>query len=510
MTAPLFSVIIPLEYHRGQWERCWRGWQAQTLPKFQFEIVLVVPPNFPEQEKLSALLGPQDRLEYSTERHDIGLCVTGAARARGDFLFFTESHCWPEPDVLERVLHAFETQPQWAALSGQTIRVAHNRLSHAEADMYDADIEHGLKAHPWRKVLDACFVTRRDSYEACGGLKSGLGHFAEWALAADYFELGFKIGHAPEVRMYHYYIGELAELHKFTTDFTIGEMTYLSQGAYGPGGHLLEVPSEWICQGNWDRRLARSLLRITTRDLLARSAESTRRLPALAKTAQRWLAPAIGGTCAARAKAAARVWWATAMLKCAALIGSRARLSTVFREYVAALIDHQRLKCIQSRHNAGASAGVPLRDSEPAWDVFAPDNAGFYPIEISGKTRFRWSEPAAIIPAWMPAGRHRICIECLPIRDLGGTGHTRFYFNEEPVSAQDVAIGQDSIEIKLELGESRHSTLAWTCLSFPAIADGRLLGLPIKRIRWDFVSEAPAPRVAAKTSRQTRDILHRA
>ena len=66
MTTPLFSVIIPLEYHRGQWQRCWRAWHAQTLPRSQFETIMVVPPDFPEQEKLPAQLGPQDRLEYST------------------------------------------------------------------------------------------------------------------------------------------------------------------------------------------------------------------------------------------------------------------------------------------------------------------------------------------------------------------------------------------------------------------------------------------------------------
>ena len=56
--APLFSIIIPLECHRGQWERCWQGWQSQTLDKADFEIILVVPPNFPEQDKLSEAHGP--------------------------------------------------------------------------------------------------------------------------------------------------------------------------------------------------------------------------------------------------------------------------------------------------------------------------------------------------------------------------------------------------------------------------------------------------------------------
>jgi hypothetical protein len=82
---PLFSVIIPLEYHRGQWERCWRGWQAQTLPKDQYELILVVPPDFPDRKKLPALLGPGDRLEYSTERHDIGLALWGPRAPTASF-----------------------------------------------------------------------------------------------------------------------------------------------------------------------------------------------------------------------------------------------------------------------------------------------------------------------------------------------------------------------------------------------------------------------------------------
>jgi hypothetical protein len=86
MTPPLFSVIVPLEYHRGQWEQCLLGWQAQTAPKSQYETILVVPSDFPEQEKLRALLGPRDRLEYSTEQHDISLC--GAARANGQFVLY--------------------------------------------------------------------------------------------------------------------------------------------------------------------------------------------------------------------------------------------------------------------------------------------------------------------------------------------------------------------------------------------------------------------------------------
>ena len=489
MTTPLFSVIIPLEYHRGQWERCWLGWQAQTLPKAQYELILVVPPDFPDQKKLPALLGPRDRLEYSTERHDIGLCAIGAARARGQFLFFTESHCWPEADVLGKCLHAFTTHPEWSAFSCRSMRITHNRLSNAEADMYEADIEYGMKSHPWRKILDQCFVTRRDVYDQCGGLKSEIGHFAEWVLAANYSELGHKIGYVHEARLHHYYVGQLSELRVFTRDFITGEMRYFAKDTLDPGRHLLEVPPEWICQGNWDHRLAQSLLRITMHDMLAPSAARPPRPRLFARTVMRWLAPAIVDEGAARIGAAVKVCWAFAVAKLATLVGSQAWLGTAFRNYVAALIDRQRLECIKSeRRTQAKTAGDPRGDRTAGWNVFAPENAGFYPTEMSRGTKFRWSETAAIMPAWMPAGQHRICIECLPVRSLMHGMDLQFYFNERPLSAQDVSIGPETIEIKLDLAQAGHSTLAWTCPPFPATGDRRWLGLPIKRIVWNPVA----------------------
>ena len=154
-------------------------------------------------------------------------------------------------------------------------------------------------------------------------------------------------------------------------------------------------------------------------DMLAPSAARPRRPRLFARTVVRWLAPAIVGEGAARVGAAVKVCWALAVAKLATLVGSQAWLSTAFRNYVAALIDHQRLECIKSERRARAkTAGNPQGDRAAGWNVFAPENAGFYPIETSQETKFRWSETAAIMPAWMPEGQHRIRIECLPVTFL--------------------------------------------------------------------------------------------
>ena len=79
--APLFSIIVPLEFHRGQWERAWQGWQSQTIGSADFEIILVVPADFPQRERLHQLTVPTLRLEPSTHSHDVSLCAAGAAKA---------------------------------------------------------------------------------------------------------------------------------------------------------------------------------------------------------------------------------------------------------------------------------------------------------------------------------------------------------------------------------------------------------------------------------------------
>src|ERR1700719_3374974 len=130
---PLFSVIIPLEYHRDQWERCWQGWNAQTVDKSAYEIILVVTPDFQEHSLLNE--SSAACLEFSTGSHDIDLCAVGAAKARGRYLLFTEAHCWPDPDVLELCLEAINAHSEWAGFSCLSLPTTHNRLSKASASM---------------------------------------------------------------------------------------------------------------------------------------------------------------------------------------------------------------------------------------------------------------------------------------------------------------------------------------------------------------------------------------
>ena len=476
---PVISVIIPLEYHRNQWERCWESWNAQTAARSVYELILVVPAGFQQHVWLGGI--PADRVEFSNHSHDIDLCAAGAAKARGRYLLFTEAHCTPEPDVLELCLEAIDANPGWTGFSCRSIPITHNRLSKAEAKMYMSDIEYALEVHPWRKLLDQCFITSREAYELCGGFKTGIGHFAEWMLAASYFQRGYKIGYFPKARFHHYYSGSLPELKAFTFDFVDGEIGYFGREHDECSSYLFEIPSEWAGQGNYDRKLAREVLRIILHDLWP-PGTSYRHLPRSIVEMGRWLPPAIFGDRVVRAGAVAAAAWARAVLFFAIAIGSQKWLDHQFANYIAKLIRARRLTMVGARRGRKREA-IQSGHAGFGVDALALDAAGFYPPEQYKGIRFRWSETAAAVLVSAPAGPQTIQIDCIPVRGLSdGEPDFRFYIDGVRIASSQMSMKADRIGIELDLTRPQILVLGWTCGPFGAAADHRRLGLPVKRI----------------------------
>jgi hypothetical protein len=471
--SPLFSIIIPLEYHRGQWEQSWLGWTSQTADKSLYEIILVVPPDFTARDELNTLAVDKARLEFTNSDHDIGLCAFGAAKARGRYLFFTESHCWPEPDVIELCIRAIDAHPDWAGFSCQSVPICHNRLSVAEAAMYQADIEFGMKQHPWRKVLDQCFVTRRDVYRECGGLREELGHFAEWVLAAAYHARGHAIGYLEEARFHHYYIGEIGELKKFTLDFVRGEIRYLSEARGDPGGELLEIPVEWSERGEFDAALARNALNALVRDSLA--GRGWKRPDEKLRSLRRWAAPALFGDLGARIAARLAVIHAHAVLTALKRVGSSAAIGRWMKRYIAALIRLQRLDCIHHTRRQGGPVGGPMGEHVLA-------QLGFHAEESSAGHTFRWSEPQAAVRIKGASGRNIVRIRSPALRAPLDRIGTHFYLDGAPVDPDTIVIGCDSYTLSLDLPPSGVAILAWACPVLRGVGDSRRLGLSIVAI----------------------------
>jgi hypothetical protein len=341
--------------------------------------------------------------------------------------------------------------------------------------MYEADIAFGMNFHPWRKVLDQCFVTRREAYEACGGLKPEFGHFSEWVLAASYHQMGYIVGYLPEARLHHYYVGSLAELKEFTLDFVDGEIRYFSKDGHEQGDTLLERPPEWVCRHNLDRGRARAILGMISRD---RSALGTiGGAVRAARATGRWAPVALAGDRFAIGASALMVCRTRLVLMLATVARSRRWLAGSFRRYIAALIGHQRLLCISrvrcDQPELEREHSMP-GNSNPAVLV----EAGFCAGEEYQGARFRWSEPEALIRL-RARGCSRIRVQCLRVRKSLGRIDLRVYLNGRRVESPALSIGFDHFEIAIEPPLSGVLELGWSCKRFAARADSRRLGIPV-------------------------------
>ena len=493
--VPTFSIIIPLEFHRGQAVKCLETWvRGQTYPRDRFEVIVVAPMRFPADalERIRRILTAQDQVLLRGEEHDMPLVVEGAAVAKGDVLFFTESHCWPEADVLEKCAEALRDHPEWAGFSCRSVRKTHNRLSVLEADMYEADIRHGMKHHPWRKILDQCFVARRDFYFRAGGFDASLGHFAEWLLAAKYYHMGMKIGYFPQARVRHFYIGEVEEWEEFTDDFVKGEIQYLArvEKDADPCADLFEPVPEWVKRHDWDASMARGMAEVIWQDLLHR--RENRNLPREQQVPHwrllaQWTPAALTGAWGERLISALRCVFLRFRLMWQTRFSESGTLKAAMQHYIRSLQHARRLKYLEA-----VKREVPLAPGSGEWIPGKPTPvklAGFHLPEICGGQPCCWSQPAAEIHLPVAEGCYEVVVQWLPVRSEDQPPLPRFYGNGRPLEADSAGAFGVRLKVRSQRG-GNGIRLAWVCQPMVVAGDGRELGLFVRRIVWRRVVEA--------------------
>jgi hypothetical protein len=339
--------------------------------------------------------------------------------------------------------------------------------------MYQADIEFGMTQHPWRKVLDQCFVTRRDVYEECGGLREEFGHFAEWVLAAAYFARGYAIGYLEEARFHHYYIGRLDELKTYTLDFVQGENRYLREDRRQPGWELIEIPVEWSEQNDLDRPLALHALNALMRSSLRW--RGWRRPDETLRALWRWTKLALFDGLRVRVAARLAAVYARMVLTALAVVGSSDAIAWWMKRYIASLIRLQRLDCIRRVGGSAKPVMGGLGDGVVA-------QIGFHAVESSAGHTFRWSEPQAAVRIKGLPGRNTVCIRNPPLRAPLDKIGTQFYLDGAHVDPATIEIDRDRYTLRLDLPKSGIATLAWACPVLRGAGDVRRLGLSVVAI----------------------------
>lgn len=491
----LISVLIPLEFHRDQAADAIGKWRReQTLDGTLFEVIVIASRRSRTSDlaAIRKLLGPEDRLVLTDAAHDVAQVAEAATHARAALLFFTESHVLPTSTVLAQCLEVFEQHPDWAAFSCRTNGITPNRQARAEARMYETDILYGMTSHPWRKILDQCFVTRRSAYEAAGGFDGSLGHFAEFVLAARYATLGLTIGYAPEIELSHYYLGDMFTLREFTADFVAGEWAYWGRGQQAREESLMEPPIEWWTRGNRRCRLAFHLLKLAYKHYRAcEGVELT--YSDLKAICRRHAAAAMTGRGAVRCGAYLDFLRACSKLAWTRIFGPESHVYTALENFTVATARAGRL----------ASGRVSNRgnDVNVLWTP-SPDDAhrgcGFHAGEVFDGIPFRWSEEVAVLELALPPGRHWLRLETL-LTKLTTTGQKpAFYFNGRRIKEKKVKCNDGHFFFEVQQREGEGAMLGWVSGRQPAPGDLRHLGLPVTKLS---LTSAPE-----KSARRTRTL----
>lgn len=283
----IFSVVIPTRDRLPLLQRALASLESQTLPRGEFEVVVV---NDASRDGTAALLAERSAAGSVIAIPGRGVGPTAARnaalpRTRGRWLAFLDDDCCAPADWLARAHDALERSGA-DILGGRAV----NRLDSVLSSVYQEMVEHLYERHnngpgpPVFLTSNNLFV-RRDRLQESGGFHPAFPHGAEdRELAARLAARGLRVIYEPELRVDHYH------------DFTLaGYLAHLRR--QGRGSHqLYRVAVE---------EHGRPLPRPTPRDVMSLVTEVARR-PGPG-------GPLVRGTLALLGQGAVALGYATAM-----------------------------------------------------------------------------------------------------------------------------------------------------------------------------------------------------
>jgi glycosyltransferase involved in cell wall biosynthesis len=203
-----FSVIIPTYARPGQLRSCLGSLTRLEYPRERFEV-LVVDDGSPEP--LERVIEPfRGRLNLTLLRQPNGgpgsARNTGAARARGRFLAFTDDDCWPAPDWLCRLEARFAQAPGHL-IGGRTLnRLTGNLYAAASQLIVDAVYAfYNRGPGTARFFASNNLAVPTDRFRRIGGFDGAGFPFAseDRELCDRWLHRGYRMTYAPEAVVLH-------------------------------------------------------------------------------------------------------------------------------------------------------------------------------------------------------------------------------------------------------------------------------------------------------------------
>lgn len=129
MNQPLFSIVIPTYNRPERLANCLQSITHLDYPRDRFEVIVVDDGSFMSLEPIVTPFRQQIEITFITQPNagPASARNTGAAKAKGKFIVFTDDDCQPTPNWLTHLETQFTMTPD-ALLGGKTLNALPENL----------------------------------------------------------------------------------------------------------------------------------------------------------------------------------------------------------------------------------------------------------------------------------------------------------------------------------------------------------------------------------------------
>lgn len=179
-----FSVVIPTHNRRALLERVVEAAVGQSLPRADYEVILVDDGSTDGTDALGEELARRRGIRYVRQANR-GVAAArnrGIAEARGDIVAFTDDDCLVPPDWLARLAEGYMRHPEAVGVGGRIIAPPEVLRTRAVARLED---------HVARRVYGAGDHEVLGGFECPAGGTNNMSYRRGALLAAGGFDEGF-------------------------------------------------------------------------------------------------------------------------------------------------------------------------------------------------------------------------------------------------------------------------------------------------------------------------------
>jgi len=205
---PFFSIVIPTYARPGQLATCLQSLARLDYPRERFEVIVVDDGSeTPPEAVVASFCGHLD-VTLLTQAHAGPAAArnTGAARAKGKFLAFTDDDCAPAPDWLQSLAARFARASD-CAIGGRTLNALPDNLYLTASQLLVAYLYSYYNANPdqARFFTSNNLAVPTDRFHTMGGFDTTYTRTAaeDRELCDRWLHHGYRMTYAPEALVYH-------------------------------------------------------------------------------------------------------------------------------------------------------------------------------------------------------------------------------------------------------------------------------------------------------------------